>query len=226
MLCKKTWNHQENITPCDANIRATLRSSSNIYYAVLESSIFVPENYDSLPEQLIEIFNSIEIRTTIRLLNQAGQKITPEIIRNSEYKDVLKKYSDDQIEKAIKNKIDFTNLNENESVSSKEESQNDFKYPEYELFQKNNESDDSRTIVIDKSEYKEIISKYFDKITLVKTLKKTEVLCGFNRVVPNSSLSKRELSELMWRRNQIIQIVGYQRSSIRAREFSLNLMKI
>ena len=55
---KKTWNHQENITPCDANIRATLRSSSNIYYAVLESSIFVPENYDSLPEQLIEIFNS------------------------------------------------------------------------------------------------------------------------------------------------------------------------
>lgn len=195
---KKTWNHQENITPCDANIRATLRSSSNIYYAVLESSIFVPENYDSLPEQLIEIFNSIEIRTTIRLLNQAGQKITPEIIRNSDYKDVLKKYSDDQIEKAIKNKIDFTNLNENESVSSKEESQNDFKYPEYELFQKNNESDDSRTIVIDKSEYKEIISKYFDKITLVKTLKKTEVLCGFNRVVPNSSLSKRELSELMW----------------------------
>lgn len=194
---KKTWNHQETPTPCNSNLRATLRSSSNIYYAVLESSIFVPENYDSLPEELIKIFNSAVIRTKVDTLHQVGIEITPERIRETPYKNDLKKFSDEQILRAIKNKTEFDSTS-GSAGAPKEENQNDFKFPEYLLFQKNNESDDSRTTVISKSDYKEIVSNYFDKITLVKTLKKTEVLCGFNRVLPNGKISKRELSELMW----------------------------
>ena len=194
---KRIWNHQETPSPCNSNLRATLRSSSNIYYAVLESSIFVPENFDSLPEELIKIFNSAVIRTKVDTLNQIGHTITPDIIRDTSYKKELKKFSDEQILRAIKNMIDANSLSNSANIP-KEENQNDFKFPEYLLFQKNNDSDDSRTIVLDKTNYKEIVSNFFDKITLVKTLKKTEVLCGFNRILPNGSISKRELSELMW----------------------------
>ncbi|MDB4234131.1 DUF1998 domain-containing protein [Alphaproteobacteria bacterium] len=184
---------------CDSELLVSLRGSNNVYFSVLESSIYVPENINEVPERLKNLIHSPIIKTIIDVQVASGlepKKVLMDALEKKNYKQFIEfsEFNKSSIDLAIQNYLD-----QNEEIKeSNELSQTEFRAPEYNLFKTNFSSEELRSQTVEIDDFKEIVSKYISKVSLIKKLTKTEALCGFTRIRSGVNLRKRELKHLMW----------------------------
>jgi hypothetical protein len=166
---------QEN---CSQDVRGSFRGSSNLYFSLIETSLYIPTGTNSVPEELIEILSRSNMNAAKILgAGDATKAADLALDLDKNYGNALKKYSIEQLVDAFK---DIYGEGDSHEFEITDQSRESFLHMEYELFQNPLDNDRLRIQIPEKS-YAPEISKYFDSIKLVPTLVETSALWGFSR---------------------------------------------
>ena len=201
-LCqgKELWNGSEELKTCGQHLKGSLRSSNNIYFALHEKCIQVPSINLDIPEKLLSLMSG-KLRQTINLLYKYDKlKLTPDNLRNEAYEE-LEEFNDTQIENSLKKFLNIQNVSNKEDVEENQEEFNEseekFKWPEYQLFLDNHNSNEVRVINYNIDKYNSKFHKYFKSIGIVKKLVETKALYGFTRIDMGSELRVRDHKNML-----------------------------
>jgi hypothetical protein len=185
-LCQgsRPWLGTEEGEPCDCQLRAALRSASNVYYAQTRSAIFVPRGSNNVPADLVAVLESPSLKFLIN--NFPKSMLTPELLRGgAEVAELIKPFSDEQLRAGLELVLEGVK----ERVEPKEET--DFRREEFNVLRTPRWDEELRIRIADKA-YGPDIAQYFSKITLIDKLRETRALVGFTRILP----TEQELKDL------------------------------
>jgi len=204
--CRGTrpWLGDSNGEACTHDMTGSLRSSNRVYFAKVTSSIYIPEENQSVNSELLDIFEESEVKTVIQaadaLLQQKNKVnltakllLKPSIIENDLAKgfiinnfihDRIIKFSESEINECLKIILGHKEQTESEGnlieFGTLQEEEN-YRSKEYKLLLKKNKIEKLETIPMNISAYGDIVKKYFMNITLVNKLVETSALYGFSR---------------------------------------------
>ena len=204
-LCKgfRPWLGPDCSEPCNAHIKGSLRSASNVYFAHIRSSIYLPRVEDKSLQELVVLLENPPLSTLMNALNDLEAEIEKiaDTLRAS-YPKLLTPFSKNQVLSALKivlsKKKDFDQIADQPTALIEDE-QTAFRRSEYEGLRKER-YDISLKIKAGKLEnYDSIVSENFSGIMLVEKLQETRVLAGFTRVFPENSLNYAQQQQMMWK---------------------------
>jgi hypothetical protein len=163
---------------CGRPVRAALRGASNVYFAMVESSIYLPKHSSSLPPELVDLLRSPEMATRIRLLMSLGL-LDVGALRKTDDNDLLAPYTDDVLQQAISQVL----LGEEpgtEGEATELESEVEWRRPEFERLREPSDHPDL-VITPPREQYGNKLGG-FSRILLVEKMRETRALRGFTRV--------------------------------------------
>src|ERR1019366_37645 len=103
-LCRGAmpWHGEDGGRQCGRQIRGSLRAASNLYYALIKSSIYLPRERVNVPEKLIQALDNPPLSTLIKTLQDlnALDRLEPDVLRGQQ-RELLKPYKDEQIREAL-----------------------------------------------------------------------------------------------------------------------------
>ncbi|MFF4230221.1 DrmB family protein [Streptomyces sp. NPDC001820] len=192
---------EEVSTPCGAPLRATLRGASNVYYALVKSSIFIPETECGSADR--EVLAALEEDTisraihTVQTIMGADTPIPAGTLRNAAKGNAwrLSEFDDNQIEAAL---TVFMGRSETKGSISSSGGENQAPFREQEHF-RIRETLESTDLVVRQSagRYDDTLNSVISRIRLVEKLRETRVLWGFNRIFAESDIDKSSRSALL-----------------------------
>jgi len=205
-LCRgiAPWHGTDSAQSCGRPLRGSLRAASNVYFALVGSSIYLPRATSGAPEDLIELLVNPPLSTLIHLLQGLDSVVTPEILR-AQQRDLLQPYSDEQIRNALEavaGAKQETSTTEREMASGDQDEETDgteFRREEFEVLRREQRS--SQLTIRERSlqEYDPRITKHLQRIMLVDQLRETRALYGFNRIFPEGPYRLSDRKALLWR---------------------------
>lgn len=196
---------------CTHDLTGSQRSSQRVYFAKNTSSIYIPEGDNNINPDLDEIFNETSFKVFSNSLKlplkfkkiklSANNFLNVETINDKDIKenflnqnstlnfsDRLAKFTESEIEAALNKYINNYDIEENTTTEEIEDEfgsineEESYRYKEYNLLLKRNKENKFETIPIPINKYGNVISKYFQNISLVNKLVETTALYGFTRV--------------------------------------------
>ena len=197
-LCRglRPWLGEQEPSECDRHLRGSLRSASNLYFAVVSSSIYLPRSSDFVPSSLVSLMEEPPLSTLISLLSTLTTEIQPENLRK-QYPLHLESYSDEQIHSALQIVLrgDSSSEAADSMVTVREEDEDTaFRRDEFNVLRVTRKDDHLLTDQVDLERYEQSVSSYFSNVILVDKLRETRAFAGFTRVYPHdgASLSDRK----------------------------------
>ena len=169
----------ENPEPCNIPVRATLRGASNVYFPLVESSIYLPRGGDA-PEDLIQVLRKPQF-SVLGVLHASGQ-LTASTVKAMDQFGLLTRYSDPELEAAFEELFAQTG---DQDLQLDQTSQTEWRRPEHALLRDQLQHPDL-TVTRPGAEYGTEVAHAFSRIRLVETLRETRALWGFTRL--NSSV--------------------------------------
>ncbi|OKK08653.1 hypothetical protein AMK26_00775 [Streptomyces sp. CB03234] len=199
------WLGLESGEPCGAPLRGSLRGASNVYYALVKSSIFIPETSSSgvEPDVLaaLEEQTIARVRATVRDVLDDGEVLTAKRLRRGAKKNAfrLEKFTDEQIDAALA--VLENGPSPVELQDEKAADQAPFRYEEYSRIR---DTIESAELVVRKParDYSPDVSRLVSRVRLVEKLRETRVLWGFNRIFAESSAHDTASRMALLRRQQ------------------------
>ncbi|MGP3950177.1 DrmB family protein [Streptomyces sp. 7N604] len=182
--------------PCGKPLRAALRGAANVYYALIKSSIFIPEEATAGaadPAVVAALEERVIVRVRSRLhdiLDEEGIPITAARLRKAAAKVsasyLLEPFDNEQLEAALA-VVERDEPGEQEAsppgalAQVPDRSQAPFRRLEYQRIRDTAESPD---LVVRQADnvYEAPVSALIPRIRLVEKLRETRALWGFNRV--------------------------------------------
>ncbi len=201
-LCqgKKPWFGEDVFEQCNAQLRGSLRSASNLYFAQVASSIYLPITEDKNLQQLENIIQNPPVSTLISILKDLGTPTIEQIgqaIRKKEPR-LVAEFSDAQIYTVLKNILEPQQPTTSE-IGLFEDERTAFRRAEYSVL-RTERNDEFLTIKqTSLNDYQQDLAKYFSRIMLVSKLRETRVLSGFTRVFAENDQSREHRQSLLWK---------------------------
>jgi hypothetical protein len=196
---KSPWHGTEEAAGCGNPIKGSLRSASNVYYAVTRSSIYLPQSDDPAIASVLRLFEShAGLATVLQVFRDTGQKAGAAIIRNVARAD-LDPFPDGTLGVALDAYFSERKDVPREDDSGPAEGETEFRRAEFNVLgipQRHAELE-SRAFSI--SQYGEWMAEHFDRIVLVDRLRETRALVGFERIVPETPAQIEERKKLLRR---------------------------
>ncbi|AQS59524.1 hypothetical protein B0537_10795 [Desulforamulus ferrireducens] len=196
---KRPWLGSDLESACGRPLRGSLRSASNVYFAQVYSSIYIPRGTNKVPSELITLLEDPPLSTVINLLSKTGQDI-----KSSDLRDLhgllLKPYTDDQINSGLKIVLGKEKVN-NEELSDNiegEDQETQFRRVEFNVLCTEKDEEQLKIRKNNITQYDPTISKFFSKIMLVDKLRETRALAGFRRIFPDNEQSLEDMKALLW----------------------------
>lgn len=205
-----TWLGEGVQEECTAHLRGSLRSAANVYFAHINSSIYLPRGTHSVPDELINLLSNPPISTTLKtVLDALGgikgtgnlEKAVEGITKQPQYAPKFEIYKKDQIIEAAR--IAFgaqsqdDNIEDDDSMMTAE----DFRREEYRVLRESIDEELLRIKPARLQDYEPDIVTYFSRIMLVDKLRETRALTGFSRVFATNEQTLAE-RKTMLRRNE------------------------
>jgi hypothetical protein len=164
---------------CGQPLRGTLRGASNVYFPLVESSIYLPQSPSSTPETLLKALDAPDFSGGIALAKTLPGGITAEHIRSMDRNDLLTWFTDEQIDDALV------------EISGGDAAQQEYdldvlspvgwRRPEHDLLR--GEIRHPHLVVTKPAaSYGEEVSHAFSRVRLVELLRETRALWGFTRL--------------------------------------------
>ena len=166
--------------------RVVLRGATNVWFADVRSSIFIPTDDISTKRKIVGILNQWYETVSSSRTNGEFNKYFIHMIANKEGVDF------DELHKAFLDREKNLRINEEIDENISEDM---YRFQEYNVLCKSsgNDSMDFHSINYHIDKYDSIIHKYFDSISLVPKLRETRAFIGFSRLEPNQkSVSDRK----------------------------------
>ena len=204
-LCRglRPWLGEVEPSECDRPLRGSLRSASNLYFAVVSSSIYLPRGSDFVPASLVSLMEEPPLSTLINLLSGLTTVIEPQQLR-AQYSQHLEPYSDTQIDAALQVvQGGESSVEESEKATPiREDGQTAFRRAEFDVLRIPRKDDLLLTIEADIDRYEQVVRSYFSKVILVHKLRETRAFAGFTRVFPENGASLDDRKRLL-RKDQL-----------------------
>jgi hypothetical protein len=196
-LCRglKPWLGQNCSEPCNAPVKGSLRSASNVYFAQIRSSIYLPRVEDRRLQELEDLLSNPPISTYSNQLIGLGVKLNKvsESVKAS-YPRPLANYTIVQITTILeifqsKQAAAIEDQATKPSVRLDEDEQTAFRRNEYEGLKKDRDDLLLKITSGDLRAYTPLVRNFFSRIMLVDKLQETRALAGFTRVYPENDLN-------------------------------------
>jgi hypothetical protein len=200
-LCRGVTPQHGSTEPshCDQQIKASLRSASNVYFARVFSAIYLPRSTGTVSEELLSLLEIPPLSTVVHMSIQLGQPATPTQLRSTS-RQLLEPYSDAELEEAVQVLASETpDENEEPELSLEEPDQMTFRRQEHDQLRTEREEEQLTVSASKLSEYDERIRPFLERIMLVDRLRETRVLTGFNRIYPEQPLESDDRLAQLWR---------------------------
>lgn len=200
-LCRglKPWLAIEEGEPCASPLRGSLRSASNLYYADVQSALYLPRSSGIAPSDLVDRLQEPPLSTLISLLKGAVKTVTPDMLRN-QHSTVLRKYTDQQVAGAIR--IVTGGGQQDDAVDGGvpgDDSETAFRRAEYAALRIARDEEQLLIRSLEMTSYDKEVAAAFERIMLVHKLRETRVLTGFTRVFPTAAATLQEKMRLLRR---------------------------
>ena len=204
-LCRgmRPWLGEEESSECDRPLRGSLRNASNLYFAIVNSSIYLPRSSDSVPAELVSRMEDPPLSTFISILSGVTTDIQPEQLRKA-YSLMLEPYSDTQVNAALKmvQGKDPSTEDTHSAHSNSEDRATGFRRAEFNVLRVPRRDNQLLSVNTDLNEYQSIVSTHFSNVILVHKLRETRVFAGFSRVFPDNEASLEDRKRLL-RKDQL-----------------------
>ena len=201
-LCRGTrpWHGETRPTSlgCGHPLVGSLRGATNLHYANVVSSIFLPRDQDRDVERIIAILESPGVRNGIRMAREVGIEFTAaqaKMFANGQ----LNGYSDERVERAMAQLTDDGPDDVGERTEDVDEVS--FRRQEHAMLRKERTGDDLivRPEVLTAGAASTLPG--VSRLCAVEKLRETRVMTGFSRLRPDTGSSRREVNEpLLWKK--------------------------
>ena len=199
-LCSggEPWNSRENPQGCGRPVRGSLRAASNVYFALVKSSIYLPRGGTSVPENLVQILVNPPISTVIHTIRSLGLEPEPVQLRAQQHGNLLKPFTDLQIRRGLGATALPAPVAEPDSEEDEPGDETEFRRPEFAVLREEHDSDELLITRRNLSDYIAEAVSPFSRIMLIDKLRETRALWGFNRVYPEGSGRLRDRKAMLW----------------------------
>lgn len=166
----------EETSPCDRQLKGIQKGGSNVYFPVITSSIFVPEEQGGSDDRIFAILNDDRLWTILSSSVEDGKLDLGRIELLAEAKSV----DAERLMLLAQRKLD----GEPERLPASEE---EFRQQEFVLLRRSQTDPNARLVSdwVPGSEYGDF-GRYIEGVGLVRRLQETRVLCGFSRLEPQA----------------------------------------
>ena len=202
-LCQgmRPWLGEDEPATCDRPLRGSLRSASNLYYARVSSSIYLPRGDEDSPSELVSLLEEPPLSTLVTVLSKLSSEIDPSFLRNIHPR-LLEPFSDEQVKAALRTVQANGGLYDaepDETPIMADDSDTAFRRAEFNVLR--SPRDDEQLLVNEASmgDYGPWILDYFSKVMLVNKLKETRAFAGFARVFPEMGDNLTERKRPIWK---------------------------
>lgn len=204
---QRLWLHDEGGRSCGKPIRGSLRNASNIYFARVFSSIFLPRH--SVPSEkstpttveLITVMErpGISARVDTLLDMDIDHRKILTTLREKHSLD-FKEYSDEDIAAALKQYTDSDKAEQDVEGAHADEpfDRKSFRLEEYKTLVQEWDEPYLMSRTTEMALYSDNIQSYFSKVMLIHKLRETRVFTGFTRLSPVSDQSSADLQNDLW----------------------------
>ena len=205
---RKPWLGSDESEPCTLPIRGSLRSASNVYFAHVRSSIYLPRASDDGLQSLLDLLDSYPLSTLVKMLSDLGadDSRVRELLR-SQHGVRLREFTDAQITKAYQiatasgPEDTLAPLGPGEEIPTVDDNEEtDFRRAEFRSLRQPSEGENLTVRLEDPVSYDKEIHKYFARITLIDRLRETRALVGFTRVFPETGQDRQTIGRLIWKK--------------------------
>jgi hypothetical protein len=191
------WHGTERAFGCGNPIKGSLRSASNVYYAVTRSSIYLPQSASPSIDSVLKLFSSIPaLDTVLQLLRDVGLKGDTAKVRNVARAE-LKQFSDSVLDAALEAYFSDRVEVPVEDDDGPTVGETEFRRMEFSVLRtpQQHEELESRSHAIDS--YGPWMPDYFDRVVLIDRLRETRALVGFERIIPETPSQVAERQKLL-----------------------------
>ena len=186
---------------CGSPIRGSLRAASNVYFARIESAIYLPGSAGGIADGLLEKLENLPLSTTIHVMRSLKISINYESLKETPHFHILKGFSRDEIDRALQELEEANKGTANiMPVEDDEIDPETIRRPEYEILRKVSDSDYLKIRAQNVMEYGSKIDSFFQKVNLVDQLRETRVFCGFSRVKPKGGSTLTQRKSMLWKK--------------------------
>lgn len=194
------WHGTEEKGACGAPLRGALRGASNVYYAQIYSSVYLPRTQGNANQELEEVLDSPNISvvfdTLLQIIDDEDQLV--EKLRER-YNAALSRFTDESIKALIK--IGRQGSEKQTFLPNEIDEHPDVKFRRMEFNVIRNRRHEKDLIIegFDINEYTKEFSVEFDRVLLIKRLRETRVLAGFTRIYAETEKTPEQLSSMLWK---------------------------
>lgn len=205
---QRLWLHDEEGAGCGKPIRGALRNSSNIYFARVFSSIFLPrhpapaDKISPITAEIITVMERPAINGRLDAMLEMGgshEKIIEKL--REHYSLDFKEYLDSEIAAALTQYAisdEDEGQNDESSQSNEPFDKKSFRFEEYKILIQEWDEPYLMSRSADLSSYSDRIRRCFSRIMLIHKLRETRVFRGFTRLSPASDQTPSELQNNLW----------------------------
>ena len=197
---KEPWLGDTVGSGCGRPLRGSLRSASNLYYAIVMSAIYIPlEGGNDAPAELIAKLQAPPLSTWIETVSSAGGAavITPQKLKQV-FPVQLHDFSPSEIQAAMA-VIERSRRGEIEELGDGHENE-DFRRAEFNILRTPQAKPELLVKDPGVDRYADWLKSRFSRVRLVERLRETRALAGFNRVFAESGLTIANRKGLLRRR--------------------------
>jgi hypothetical protein len=184
------WHGQDSGEGCTRPLRGSLRSASNLYFALIRSAIYLPRNTDAVPPELMTRLENPPLSTFLQLMRDVGAAVTPEMLRG-QHRELLDEFSDPEINAAlaiVASGDDGGKAAEDGAGDESEHDERQLRRPEFEVLRYDLTHPELMIRRAALGDYEKWTQGAFGRITLVDKLRETRAFTGFNRIFPENDL--------------------------------------
>ncbi len=200
----RVWLGEPRGQPCGCHMKAVLINSTNVHYARVASTLWIPTAAQTATESLRIALDDVRVRQTIKLrrsLKDSDEAITKDIL--SKFPDLFSGVGMAAILAALSPQPLPTPIFQ-EASDTTEANDLEIRIPEYAALQKNHErkvtTDD---LVVRRTEIPASAAAWYrervEGLHLVDRLKETRALYGFSRLFPQKPPGAPSYQSMMWR---------------------------
>lgn len=190
---KRPWLGYNN-EDCSADpdeLRVTLRGSTNVWFPITRSSIYIPTQiHNRIPEALYESIKNAYSAGAATADSILGAFLSPLALNlHVEVESLIDEF-----------KTRFKQDSDSGVPSDEEITEDQYRQFEYDNLIRTSGSDSGEfnSQAIPSSVYSSIIRNFFDIITIVSKLRETRALVGFSRLIPQEDIKLSEAKKMLY----------------------------
>lgn len=173
----RPWLHEED-GPCDQPVQGALRASGNVYYPMVESSIFLPQKIGAVSGALRELIRRPEVETRFEAVHEfVGPAASAANLRQGVAPELFDRYSDEELVAAYRDRFGIGDGSEDKGHTDDLDA-DIWRYPEFKMLRESPQDDELRA---HDPGIHAGIAKHVGRVRSVTVLRETRVLRGFRR---------------------------------------------